>query len=148
LSDTKTAPAHALPRDARVDPIGFAEELGKHFVTLHRDKVKLSMIEKSVDRVAGEYFEGLLICPADRGTIEARKLFRLVAAGKLTESQFLECVTVQRKAAEQYVAGKELDRMSSFTESTPYIKIARRKDVQLELVDMVKGLSAALAAKS
>jgi hypothetical protein len=38
--------------------------------------------------------------------------------------------------------------MSSFTESTPYIKIERRKDVQLELVDMVKGLSAALAAKS
>jgi hypothetical protein len=139
-----TIESQAIARDVRVDRIGFANELSKQFADKLKADVKTRMAEEKLELVEGEYFEGKFV-QGTVGTVDPRKVYRLIKSGKLSESQFLECVRVDRGKLEQYLAGKDIDRLSDFSPATPQLRVTRKKGVEVKLVDALKGLNAALA---
>lgn len=134
-----------VARDARVDQIGFANELAKQHIDGLKDAVKTRMLDGEVQLVEGDFFQGLLVAGGTVGTICPRKFHRLLKQGKITEDQFHACISVQRKPAEQYCSGKELDRMSEFKPASPRLVVSRKKGVEPSLVDAIRGLSKAIA---
>lgn len=139
MSDANQTPI-VPDRDVRVDQIGFVNELQTKYVDPIKKAVKARMLERASQLAAGDFFEGKLVTGGVVGTLDPRKVFRLVKNGKLTESQFLDCVKVERGKLEEFVSGKDLDRMSEFLPATPQLRVTRIKGVEVTLVDAIKAL--------
>ena len=75
------ATTEKLPRDVRVDDIGYCGELTKRHADTLKTKVKIGMLERGHERVAGDAFEGLLVSGAQVGTIDPAKWFKLYERG-------------------------------------------------------------------
>jgi hypothetical protein len=140
MSQAATASAAApVPRDVRVDYIGLINELVRQFGDDQKSLVKGRMIDQELDVVEGNLFSGKLV-KGTVGTIDPAKFYRKVKRGEITEAQFVECISVKRGTAEQYVSGKDLDRMSEFVAATPKLCVTRKPGLELGLVDVVKAL--------
>lgn len=134
-----------IPRDARIDHIGFVTELQKQFVEPLKGDVKGRMLANDAREVQGDFFTAQLAgVGSSVGTLDPVKVFRRVKQGLLTEAQFLECCRIERGKLEEYVSGKDLDRMTEFVPATPQLRITRKKGVELKLVDALKGLGSAI----
>lgn len=140
--------ATAVPRDKRIDQIGFVAELQKQYVDNLKDGVKLRMLEGEVKVAEGDFFTATLAGVGSTvGTLDPVKVFRLVKSGRLKEAEFLECCRVERGKLEEYVSGKDLDRLSEFKPATPSLRVTRKKGVEITLTDALKGLGSALQEK-
>lgn len=132
-------------RDQRIDHIGFVNELTKHFADPAKDRVKHAMALKGADRAEGDFFDALLVGGETR-TIDARKFMQLLDRGRLTHSQFSQCIHVNKKAVEEFLCGEEIDRISTTSPRTPALYVTRKKDAQIELVDAIRSLGAVIEA--
>lgn len=122
-TDTET---QAPPRrDVRVDQIGFCKELERRHADTLIAAVKLKMAAEVVERVEGDYFTGLLVGGTVR-TVDPAALLKLLTKEKITVAQFLSAISVQIKPA------------------TPKLVVARKKGVEILLVDALKGLGTAI----
>jgi hypothetical protein len=90
--------AEKIVRDVRIDQMGFVAELVKQHADVLKTKVKVRMLDDEIDRVTGDYFEGLLVRGKTR-TLDPKKLFKLVKSKQITEEQFLGAVSVKLPAA-------------------------------------------------
>jgi hypothetical protein len=132
-------------RDIRADHVGFSNEIGKSFADPIKTAVKARMEADALDIVEGDFFEGLLVT-GTRGMIDPAKVFRLIKKGELTESQFLECISVNREKLSEYLGGKEVDRLSDFTPASPQLRITRRKGVEVTLANAIRTIGSNLPA--
>jgi len=77
--------------------------------------------------------------------IDPVKWFRLFEAGKISRAAFLECLSVQREAAKEYLSVREIDRISTAApQPTLSLKVTRKKGVEILLVDAVRSISQAI----
>lgn len=135
-----TEPAPAVSRDVRVDSIGFVDELKKQLADKIRDKVKSRMTEGEIQRVAGEYFEGLLVT-ASTSTIDAEKLFKLYKGGKVSEKDFVSAIAVVKKPLEAFMSARDIDRISVAGPPQLQLRVTRKKDVSITVEDALRGLN-------
>jgi hypothetical protein len=131
--------AAALPRDVRVDPMGFIAELQKRHGDNLKTKVKVRMLNDEIDRVAGDFFEGLLVQGQTR-TVDPKKMLAKFKAGEVSEKDLLSCLSVRREAALEFMSERELDAISTIGSAQPALRVTRKKGVELELVKAVNGL--------
>ena len=141
MSETIAAPVH---RNCLVDEVGFVNELYDQHVKKRLDQVKASMLDGKQDLVEGDFFQGRLVAGGVVRSIIAKKFHALIAKGQISEAQFLECISVNRSKAEEYVGGAQLDKMSTEKSAAPKLTVTRKKGVVLQLVDVVKNLRATL----
>lgn len=139
-TSTETA---ELRRDVRVDQIGFCNELEKRYAKTLIASVKLKMAADVVEKVQGDYFEGLLVRAMER-TVDPANLLKLLTQKKITVAQFLSAITVQIKPCTAFLSGDQINAMSDSAPATPKLLITRKKGVEILLVDVVKGLGAAI----
>jgi hypothetical protein len=135
-------------RDVRVDVIGFAEELAKQFARPERDKLKKAVAAKGLAAVEGDFFRGEL-----RGaggsikTISPRRFFDLIKSGRITQKQFLDCISVERGKAEEYLGDRDLDAISDEIPTGPSFWIFRKRGVEPQLVSELEHLGKTLQEK-
>lgn len=142
MKDQKETSA-PTPRDVRVDQIGFANELKKHFIDDLKTSVKTRMMTTGTDRCQGDFFEALL-ADGMRSTIDPVRFFKLFQQKKITKKQFLSAISVGSDAAKAFLS---LAAVAEISSSVPVqsLTVTRKKDVQIELVDAVSTLGAAIA---
>lgn len=141
-------PERKVGRDVRVDTIGFAEELAKHFAKPNREKLKDDVKAKGLDAVEGDFFVGELRNANGRiKTISPAKFFKLVKSGRITQKQFEECIEVIRAKAQEYLGDRDLDAISDEQPAAPQFWIFRKKGVEPKLVQELQALGDALPKK-
>ncbi len=128
-----------LPRDVRIDQIGFVGELQKHHADGLKTKLKVRMLDESIERIAGDFFEGLIVL-GRVGTVDPKKFYRLIKSGRITEAQFVEAVSINRAAAQKLLPEKDLDRLTDYVDAAPALRVARIKGVELSLVDALAAI--------
>ena len=139
MSQTLEADAPSVAHDHRADQIGFVNELQRLHADRLKSALKCRMLDNELTRVCGDYFEGLLV-EGTIGTVDPKKLFKMLQAGEISEKDFLGCVKVNREAALKIVAERDLDKLSTFVDATPSLRVTRIKGVNLELVEALNGL--------
>jgi hypothetical protein len=132
-----------IAREIRVDRIGFANELVKQFADGLKDDVKARMKSEELDVVEGDFFEGKYV-QGTVGTVDPVRVFKLIKSGRLKESEFLQCIRVERGKLEEFLSGRDIDALSSFAPSTPQLRVSRKKGVEVKLVDALRGLNQAI----
>jgi hypothetical protein len=141
-----TEVAEKIVRDVRIDQMGFVAELVKQHADVLKTKVKVRMLEDEIDRVTGDYFEGLLVRGKTR-TLDPKKLFKLVKSKQITEEQFLGAISVKLPAAEQLLSGNDMAKLCDETDASPQLRASRIKGVELKLVQVVQGLASSIDAR-
>lgn len=134
-----------VPRDQRIDQIGFAAELQKHYADDLKTAVKMRMAENATPRAEGDFFEALLIADQTRKSIDAAKIFKLLEQQKITKKQLLSAITIKLDAAREFLSREQLDKLCDQTPASPTLRVTRKHGVELKLVDALAGLSAGLA---
>lgn len=135
----------SLPRDVRVDHIGFCNELASKLANDLKSAVKVRMAGEEIDRVRGDYFEGQLV-QSTVSTVDPAKLLAMYAKEKITRAQMLSALTVKKEPLAEFLTGAQIDAISESGPGTPQLRITRIKGVELKLVDAVKGLGESIAA--
>ena len=138
-------PEPLIPRDVRVDQLGFASELQKQHVDNLKSAVKVRMDGEGLTRVEGDYFEGLLV-PQDVTSIDPAKLLALYAKDKITRAQLLSCLSVKKEPLAVFLTGGQIAAMSETKPGTPQLRVTRKKGVEVKLVDALKKLGDSIAA--
>lgn len=126
-------------RDARVDHVGFCNELVKHFAEPTKVAVKNRLLERELDLAEGDFFEGLLIRTCS-SVIDPGKLLRLFEKRQITREQFVSAISVRREAAKDFLPGIELAEISEEMPAIASLRITRRKGVEVKLADALRGL--------
>lgn len=134
------APQAKLPRDVRVDQIGYVDEVKKQYADDLKTAVKSHMLEDELVRVTGDAFEGLLVQGRER-TVPPAKLLRMYEQKKITKAQFLACMKVGNEAADKLLGKAAVARMSKFEDAPPKLCVTRIKGVEITLVDALKQLN-------
>lgn len=133
-----------LRRDIRVDRLGLVDELVSQFRKPLADKVKADMAKD--ERVTGDSFTGLLVTGTST-EIDAEKFVGLWEAGKMTRAEFISAIKVGTARAKELLAARDLARISTTSPTSPALRVARIKGVEIELVTAVAEIAAAVAAK-
>jgi hypothetical protein len=131
--------------NARIDQLGFVNELVKRFSDPLKDQIKWEMTQAAADRAAGLRFEALLV----RGTsslVDPAKFLQLYERGKLSRAQFVSAIRVQRDAALDALSRDALDAISTATPSSPALRVTRIKGVEIVLIDAVRAIADAIHA--
>lgn len=136
---TQTSPARKTCRDARIDHIGFVNELDKHFAGPINDAVKLKLVADNIDLAEGDFFQGLYK-PGHRSALDVEKFLRLYDKGKITREQFKSILTIRRDPATKFLTGDQLAAMSFALPPAPSLTVSRKKNVELPLVEVIKAL--------
>lgn len=131
-----------LPRDIRVDHIGYVQELARLWADGLKAAVKLRMGEDGISRVQGDQFEALL-SQSSRSPIDAAKFLKLYEAGLISRKQLLAAITVNTAAAAEFLSPEQLRRISGPEITTCSLRIARKQGVQVTLCDAVRAVAKA-----
>ena len=134
-----------MNRDVRIDQLGFVAELDKSFADPLRDKVKEDLIAKSIERAAGDSFEGLIV-KSDSYTVDAAKFLDLYEAGFISRAQLISAIKVNRTPAQQFLSLEKLASISLVTPATPQLRVSRIKGVEVKLITAVERIAKAVAA--
>jgi hypothetical protein len=132
-----------LPRDVRVDHLGFVGELADEFAKPLRDRVKTDLEERGTPRVSGDAFQGLLVMVRS-SWIDADKFLRLYERKKMSRAQFLAAISVKKEPALQVLSGQDLAAITSEGNATPSLRVTRIKGVEVSLIEAVKTIAAAV----
>lgn len=136
---------NVIPRDVRIDQLGFAGELQKQHVDSLKTAVKVRMNDEELDRVRGDYFEGQLV-PTVVTTIDPGALLALYSKSKITRAELLSCLSVKKEPLAAFLTGKEIEAMSTKAEGSPQLRVTRIKGVEVGLTTALKGLGDSIAA--
>ena len=136
--------ATALPRDVRVDHIGFCNELATKLANDLKSAVKVRMDNDELTRVTGDYFEGQLV-RSTVSVVDPAKLLALWSKDKITRAQLLSALCVKKEPLAQFLTGAQIDAISETSPGTPQLRVTRIKGVELKLVDAVKNLGESIA---
>lgn len=128
-------------RDVRVDRIGLVDEVVRQFRAPLAEQVKADMGEG--DRVSGDLFGALLVCGIATD-VDPEKFFKAFEAGKMTRAQFLSAIKVSTSRAREILSEKDLARISETRPTSPALRVSRLDGVQVELVDAIREISAAV----
>jgi hypothetical protein len=129
-------------RDVRVDQVGFVAELVKHHADHRKSEVKCSMLEKGLDRVAGDFFAGHLVTSSS-AEIDVAKFFKLFEQEKLSKKDLLACISVSRASASKALGQDAIARLLVEKPPVHQLRVERVKGVEVSLVDAVKHLAVA-----
>jgi hypothetical protein len=110
MCETAAAQSAALPRDVRVDQIWFVNELQKHHVDDLKSAVKVRMTGDGLERVEGDFFEGLLVTPTE-STVDPAKLLNLYARDKITRAEMISVLSVRKEPLAKVLSGAEIAAM-------------------------------------
>lgn len=132
-----------MPRDVRLDHIGFVDELQKQFANPLKTKVKADFAGKSIERASGDCFDGLVVT-GTRLTVDPEKFLRLFERKAITRAQFVAAISVGRDAAIDCVSREDLAKISTEAPTTPSLRVGRIKGVEINLVDAVRSIAAAI----
>ena len=89
------------------------------YVWLPRESI---LTFEEIDRVAGDFFEGLLVRGKTR-SLCPKKLFKLLKSRRITEEQFLGAVTVKLPAAEQLLSGNDMAELCDEADASPSLRV-------------------------
>lgn len=134
----------APPHDTRIDTLGFCAELQKRLADPLKSAVKIDMLDRAIDRLAGESFDSLLVQGTTR-TVDPAKFLRLYERGKITRDQFCGAIRVKSDAALDGVSRDDLAAISTEAPSSPALRVTLRKGEILSLADVMDGIRAAAA---
>jgi hypothetical protein len=132
----------APSRDARVDTVGFCNELAKFVADPLELKIKeRHQLVKPVTqiRLVGDFFDGL-IYGGDKRSIDAAGWLRLYENKEIKRAEFLAGITVSVEKAEKTLAAVEFNRIVSSKPKESSLKITRRKGAEARIVEVVKGM--------
>jgi hypothetical protein len=138
--DTTIETAAAIPRDIRVDQIGFVAELQKLYADHLKTLVKDRMGRESIARVEGDFYEGLLISGGSVSVADPAKFLRLYESKRITRKEFLSALAVRNEPAKQFLSLDELDAISERQPASPALRVSKKKQVEVKLVDAVKSI--------
>ena len=103
-------------RDDRLTPIRVISTLYDRRIngdTGLKAGVKKAMLAKGVDYAEDDSCVAMLRSSSSHGEIDARKLYALIKAGKLTLDQFLDSVKVEKKPLQEFLPGGVIDDLSA-----------------------------------
>lgn len=137
-------------RDSRLDLIRVIASLHDKLVDGEESlkaKVKAVMAAKGAAFAESDLAVAALRGGAAKGSIDPARLYKLVSGGKLSMSQFLECVTVRRKPLEQHLAGEQIDRLTVMSgQASPSLTVEFKPGAAPDLDHLVQVISDALCA--
>jgi hypothetical protein len=125
-------------RDVRIDQIGFANELVKHYVDPLKDAVKSA--HEAGTSLEGDFFTAR-IDAADKTTVDARRWFKLFSDGEMTRDQFLDAITVSTTDARRVLGEKAFEKASTTVAAGDRLTVTRKKGAEIGLVQAVNTLS-------
>jgi len=125
---------------AAIDRIGVSQDL---FFLLLKDERE--QVAQKLDDLAADHFDGQThqVHRAGRteSEISARRFFKLMADGKITESQFLSTVRVSRTAALEFMEADALEKLTTRTDGTPRCTFSRQKGIKPDLAIRLRELA-------
>lgn len=133
--------AEKVGRDVRVDSIGFVGELKRQVENDLRTKLKVRMDTDALDRVRGDYFEGLLVS-ASSTEIDAEQWVALWQARKITREQFVAAISVGKTEAKKALGDDHVARISVTKPPTMKLNVERIEGVEPVLMDAIFRLTA------
>lgn len=148
-STTPEAPASTLSvhRDQRVDPIGFVKELQDQHADGLKQAVKGRMEAGDLERVRGDFFEGLLVRP-NAAPVDPSDLLRLYERKSITREELCSALSVKKEPLAEFLTQRQIDKLAGEgTPATPRLCVSRIKGVEVTLVEAMIGLSESLPKK-
>lgn len=135
-------------RDSRLDLIRVISTLHDRIVDSDdslKAKVKATMQNKGAAYAEGELAVAALRAGGVKGSIDPRRLYKMVGDGKLSMSQFLSCVSIKRKPLEEFLAGSEIDRITTTAgEASPSLTVEFKPDRVPDLDRLIEVLLASI----
>lgn len=125
-------------RDVRVDRIGFAAELDKHYVEPLRDAVKAAHPNGVL--LAGDFFTAEITEPATN-TFPADAWFKLFNDNAITRKQFLAGIRVSTEDARRVLSEKDFDQHVITGIASRRLTVRRKPGVVVDLVRAVKEIN-------
>lgn len=132
--------------DARIDQLGFAKELDRHFTEPLNGEVKQALLARSIDRATGDHFEAVLVTPTET-TVDADKFLKLYEKKAISRAQFLAAIAIRKKQALIAVSGDDLAKISVVEPGSPRLSVPRIKGFEPTLADCIASLAAAIAGR-
>lgn len=132
--------------DARIDQLGFAKEVAKHFMEPLNGEVKQAMLSRGIDRATGNHFEAVLASPNET-TIDSDKFLRKYEKKEMSRAQFLAAICIRKKEALVALSGDELAKISIVEPGTPRLTVPRLKGFEPSLADCITNLAEAIAPR-
>lgn len=133
-----------IVRESRLDQLGMVNELVKQYFDPLNDAVKKTLKTKGVKHAVADHFEGKLV-DASPESIDPGKFLKLYEDGRLKRHELLKCLSIHKKAATEFLSGKEISAISKPLAPFCALYVTRIKGVEIELVDAVKSIAAAVA---
>lgn len=135
-------------RDVRVDRIGYCQDLLKLWSDPMRKALKDRLKADEIAAVEGDYYEGKLAAPPNVRKIDPAKFYKLLKAKKIKEKDFLRAIAVSGSAAEEFMAPRDLEAISTFEPGEPRFTISRKKGIDVPLATAVANVANAMTAGS
>jgi hypothetical protein len=132
-------------RDIRIDRIGFARELTKHFVDPLNKAVKRAHPVGTL--LVGDYFQAS-IDPHTDTEISPESWFKLFNDAKISRADFLRGLKISTTEARAILDEKTFNRIAKKVEGTARLNIDRIPGVESGLVVALKGLNTAVEEES
>jgi hypothetical protein len=143
-------PADAkIVRDSRITLIRIIATLHKRLIEDEEGlpaKVKATMADKKADFAESDLVVAALRAGGSKGTIDPRKLYKLVVAKQLTLDQFLSCVSVVKKPLEEFLSGAAIEKITTPGKSpAPSLYTEFKEGVELDVESLGELLAGAVA---
>lgn len=132
-------------RDINIDRIGYVNELVSQFVNDAKTKLKNKFLLSDTKTGEGDQFTATFISGGETLSADPAKLLKMHEAGKITTKQLVSALRVNNEAAAVFLSKEQLRKISTASPQSPTLRITRKKGVQIQLVDALKGLNAAIA---
>lgn len=143
-------PADAkIVRDSRITLIRLISHLNDRLVEGEdglKARVKKTLADKGADYAESDLVVAALRAGTAKGTIDARKLYDLVKARKLTLDQFLGCVSVSKKPLEKLLGGAAIESLTTRGPAAePSLCTEFKAGVELDVDQLAQTLAGAVA---
>jgi len=107
-----------------------------------KEKVKAAMVSKDARFAESDVVIAHLRAGNGRGPIDPHELYKLVKKDELTIEQFLDCVTVQKKPLEKFLAGGVIDKLcGTIPNPAPILVTEFKEGVDFEVGDVDDALA-------
>jgi hypothetical protein len=130
-----------ISRDARVDQIGFVDELETHHAEKLRGLVKGRMLENDIRNVEADFFVGLLVPGGLQTSVPPARLLEMWEAGEIDRQQFLSALTVRNDPLKTFLSLDAIDEIANKTKTPPKLYVKRKANADVQLVDAVRRLA-------
>jgi hypothetical protein len=112
-----------------------------------KDKVKATMREKDASFAESDLVIAALRAGSGKSTIDVYKLYRMVDAGELKLSQFLDCITVSKERLKEFLPGAIIDKLTikGAAPAEPALFTEFKDGMEIDLDELATSLAGAIA---